>query len=166
MTHRVHGRMGAVDVGPLDWIFRSDVLVVAAAAAPSGASEITRSLGARRVAARGLRIYVPVPESLHFLNLGAETGQLAVLFGRPRDYRSVQLKVHDARPVATSAEDAAAFTKYRAELGPALEPMGIPAGLWELLMSREVVTVEATISSAWQQTPGAGSGTRIEQDAP
>lgn len=154
-----------MDLAVPDWIFHNDVLMLAATADSTGALEITRSIGARRTGADRIRIYLPVPESLHFLNLAADLGRVSIVCGRPRDYRSIQLKAEGARPVATTAEDAAAVARYRAELGPALEGAGIPSEIWDQLISREVVTVEARLSSSWEQTPGANAGTRLDGGA-
>lgn len=144
------------------WLFRSDVVVLAATTDPVGAPEITRSLGARPVEADGLlRLYIPVPEGLHFLHIACETGRVAASFGRARDYRSFQAKGKAARIVPTTADDAAWVARYRTELGPANEAAGIPSALWDALVSREFATLEVQLEGFWNQTPGAAAGTPV-----
>jgi hypothetical protein len=147
----------------IEWIFRSDVVVVAATATDAGVPEIARSLGLRGAGpGEPLHAYVLVPEGLTFLNLVAENRRIAVTVGRPRDYRSLQLKGKDATIVTTTPRDEAWVERYRAELGPALEPAGVPPALWGRLLSREFVTVRFTPEGAWDQTPGASAGHRLQ----
>jgi hypothetical protein len=155
----------AVGADSIEWIFRSDVVVVAAAATSAGVPEITRSLGIRGRRVRSLfSIYVPVPEGLTFLNLVAENRRIAVTVARPRDYRSLQLKGKDAAIAGTTPEDEAWVTRYRSELGPALEATGVPPTLWERVFSREYVTVRFTPEDARDQTPGRSAGRPIETE--
>lgn len=148
-----------------DWAFGSEAVVVVATSNADGAPEIARSLGARPTeGGRSITVFVPVPEGLSLLNLMAETRRIAVTFGRPRDYKSIQVKGSDAAIVGTTPADEAWVARYRAEIGPSLEPTGIPPALWDRMFSPDFVAVRFSPEGAWDQTPGPDAGRSLEAE--
>lgn len=140
-------------------MFRSDVLVVVASANEAGVPEIVRAAGLRRhPGEERCAVYVPVPEGLALLGLVAERHRIAVTVGRPRDYRSLQIKSSDAVLAAITREDEEWTSRYRRELAPAIEASGVPRHVTERLFSPELVSVHFTPEGVWDQTPGRSAG--------
>lgn len=120
--------------------------------------------GVRAIAAkvedsgRQLVVYVPVVFADRVLPDLRSNGQVAVLFGRPVDERSVQVKgtFVDVRD-GLDGERAMVFAQWEAYMDN-LGVIGIPRAVYERCPRWPVVAIRLKVTALFEQTPGPSAG--------
>jgi hypothetical protein len=105
-----------------------------------------------------LVVYVPAVSADRVLPDLRSNGQGAVLFGRPVDERSVQVKgtFVDVREARDDEREMvlAQWEGYMTNLGL----IGIPRAVYERWPTWPVVAIRLRVSALFEQTPGPGAG--------
>jgi hypothetical protein len=123
--------------------------------------------GVRAVAVRveeggaHLVVYVPVVFAMQVLPDLQSNGQGAVLFGRPVDERSVQVKgtFVDARE-GGDAERAFVQTQWEGYLAN-LGLIGVPRAVYDRVPTWPVLAIRLRVTACFEQTPGPDAGVAL-----
>jgi hypothetical protein len=140
---------------------QGDVMICLATRDDALRPEVTRAFGAAVDPDRTtLTIYVPTAYSARTLaNLRAHP-ELAVVFCRPLDYQTLQLKGRCVGVRPTSSADRALVQRYRELAFTALAEIGLPRCISDRWVTQPAVAVELRVHEAYKQTPGPGAGER------
>jgi len=95
----------------------------------------------------------------------ARVPAVAVVFGRPSDHRSLQLKGHDARIEPLAAGDAQLMLDYREAFTADMAEAGMSRALSHGYLNidlEDCVALSFAPYAAFDQTPGPVAGTRID----
>lgn len=94
----------------------------------------------------------------------AASGRIAVAYSQPSTHRTLQLKGHDARVEAASADDEALRERYARAFVADLAQLNFPEAMVRVLLqvlAAAPVAVSFTLDAAFSQTPGPGAGARL-----
>ncbi|CAN0484709.1 unnamed protein product, partial [Phaeothamnion confervicola] len=127
--------------------------------------QLTIGAGCRVDVPRGrVTVLVNASQSRELLAALARVPSIAVVFGRPSDHRSLQLKGHDACIEALAAGDAELMLAYRDAFTADMVKAGMSHSLSHGYLNidpADSVAVRFTPYAAFDQTPGPAAGTRI-----
>lgn len=122
-------------------------------------------VGCRVDVARGkVTVLTHVEHSRALLAALARVPSIAVVFGRPSDHRSLQLKGHDTRVEPLAPGDAELMLAYREAFTADMEKGGMSRHLshgYLNIDARASVALCFTPYAAFDQTPGPVAGERI-----
>jgi general stress protein 26 len=86
------------------------------------------------------------------------TGRIAVVFGDPVSYRSVQLKGQATAIGETDAADEAWVQRHREAFLISTSLVGDPPAIIRNLWMQDVIRIDLTVEAAFDQTPGPDAG--------
>jgi hypothetical protein len=138
---------------------QSGVSVLVGTRGPDGWPDAVRAVGAR-VEPGGADVTVFLPESqcaAACANL-ADNGRIAVVFSRPEDHKTLQLKGAAVSVHAAGDADRAAMERYRELLVAALGFVGVPPALTCRIDHWPARAVRFRVDGVFVQTPGPGAG--------
>lgn len=105
-----------------------------------------------------LTIFVEERRSAAVLQSVRENGMIAVTFGDPISYRSLQLKGRDCAVYPLTETDSEGIARHRDSVAANFALTGDPlTGLRNMWMD-DLVRLEFTITEAYDQTPGPNAG--------
>lgn len=108
-----------------------------------------------------LTIFVEERRSADVLDSVRQNGMIAVTFGDPITYRSLQLKGRDCAVHPLSEADSEGIARHRDSVAANFALTGDPlTGLRNLWMD-DLVRLEFTIAEAYDQTPGPNAGNAL-----
>lgn len=133
--------------------------VVVAAATNDGRPFATLGWGPRvNDAGDRLTVFVEERRATDVLRSIRENGRIAVTYGDPISYRSVQVKGRDCAVVPMAYGDEEAITQHRNTVASNFALTGDPlTGLRNMWMN-DFIRLEFTIAEAYDQTPGPNAG--------
>jgi hypothetical protein len=108
-----------------------------------------------------LSVHVPAAQCRDVLEAIEETGVVAAVFSRVRDYTTYQIKGIDARIGPTVRGDSGSLAAYCDGFFDELERIGIPRESTRGLAFRQFVQLTFTPTAAFAQTPGPGAGREL-----
>jgi hypothetical protein len=90
-----------------------------------------------------------------------ENGQIAISCARPTDHQACQLKgrLRTIRPTEASERDGR--RRWRDDFLGELVAVGIPAALFEALITEPALAVDIEVTDVFHQTPGPGAGEKL-----
>lgn len=91
----------------------------------------------------------------------ADNGRIAVVFSRPADHRTFQLKGRAESVAPASEADRAVVERYRTALVAGLGAAGVPPAITRRLTSWPAHAVRFRVETIYVQTPGPGAGTPL-----
>lgn len=143
---------------------------ISAASGRSGAlPSLARATGCRLSDdRRTLSVLFGATASAGLLDDVRRSGMFAVVFSRPVDHRTLQIKGTDARIAPTEADDAARAARYVDTFVTGLEALGYPGPVFRAFLScdpEDLVVVRFTPTSIFSQTPGPEAGTALRSRA-
>jgi hypothetical protein len=111
---------------------------------------------------RRVTVLVPVASAAPCVRDLAENGLYALVFSRPTDHRSIQLKGSMLSIAEADESYRPELDRYLATYGGELELIGIPASIIRRLTTWPCWAIELEVREIFEQTPGPGAGARIE----
>ncbi len=165
----MHVRRGSVDpVKPatLDadtaQFLQSGVSIVVTASDKRNLPHLSFAPGCRVAGRSGrVRVFLAEPRSHRLIEAIRETGRIAVVFSRPDDNRTLQLKSTNAVLASLTAADRTVQSGYIDKLSASLAKIGVAAELIHVIMSADradLVAVDFAPSAVFSQTPGPLAG--------
>lgn len=143
----------------------SGVAIDVAARDEQHVPQLTIGCGCRVDLAHGrVTVLVNASQSRELLAALVRVPSIAVVFGRPSDHRSLQLKGHDACIEALAAGDADLMLAYREAFTADMAKAGMSRALshgYLNIDATDSVALSFTPYAAFDQTPGPVAGTRI-----
>ncbi|ABC82816.1 hypothetical protein Adeh_3047 [Anaeromyxobacter dehalogenans 2CP-C] len=129
--------------------------------------DCVRAVGAR-VEAGGAELTVLVPEASAGRCPGAlrESGRVAVMFSRPTDHQSIQVKGQVAALAPATAEERALVERYTCALARELALVGVPPRLTLRVNRWPCLAVRLRVDGLFVQTPGPGAGAPLGSAVP
>ena len=106
-------------------------------------------------------VYVPKVAAPRVLPDLEENGQAALVFVRPTDERSCQVKGVYVSSRAAPTRERNVVTTQRAKAGRNLEQVGFPTKLAEGWATWPSVAVRLRVTAVFDQTPGPGAGVQL-----
>jgi len=127
---------------------------------------VMRAVGSR-ISADGLHItvYLRPSQSRQLLADIAATGHVAVVFSDPPSHRTLQVKATAARLRPAGPQDEAVLQRYLAAMQHAVGQVGYGPDYVAAMLAappHDLVAVEFTPESAFDQTPGPRAGTPLQ----
>jgi hypothetical protein len=143
---------------------------ISAASGRSGAlPSLARATGCRLSDdRRTLSLLVGATASAGLLDDVRRSGMIAVVFSRPADHRTLQIKGTDARIVPTEAGDDLLAAHYVDTFVASLDALGYPGPVIRAFMTcdaEDLVVVRFTPMAIFTQTPGPEAGTALRARA-
>lgn len=117
---------------------------------------------------RSLRVFVKATASEQLLGDIRGGGSVAVVFTRPATHQTIQLKGEGAELVPLQPGDDQILISYSQRLTAEIVSLGYPEPISRVLMTarpEDAVSLAFTPTSAFEQTPGATAGQRLEPQA-
>jgi hypothetical protein len=148
-----------ITLSQLSDFLESGISVIAATRDALMMPDCVRAVGAR-VEAGGAELSVFLPEataSASIANL-RENGRIAIIFSRPRDHRSFQVKGRASSVDAADAADRAVVDRYRASFADELAVVGLPPRDTLRIAHWPCWRVRIRPEAVFVQTPGPGAG--------
>jgi hypothetical protein len=131
-----------------------------------GEPRLMRAVGARALPDGRLEVLVAREPGRAVLWAIADSGQVALVAGRPATHRTLHVKGQHAELQAAGPEHQPWLDAQREAFVAALQGFGVRRQDLELLLLSlrwaDLVVVRFTLSGAWDQTPGPGAGGSIE----
>jgi len=130
---------------------------------------LARATGCRLSAdRRTATVLFAEPPSAGLLEDVRRSGMIAVVFSRPADHRTLQVKASDALIVPLEAGDAELAARYVDTFVAGLETLGYPAAPIRAFLAsapEDLVAVRFTPSAGFSQTPGPEAGKALRSSA-
>lgn len=146
-------------------MIRRGVSVQVGSRGPDLRPSLARAVGSRIEPDIGrITVYLWQPQAVQLLADIEATGQLAVVFSRPRSHVSVQFKSRQATQRPATDADRAALQRYLAAMEDELDDIGFARDFTRALLAHrheEVVAVSFEPEQAFDQTPGPRAGTLL-----
>lgn len=140
----------------------SGVSINAASSRPGALPSLARGVGCRVSAdRRSVTVLFASTPAAALLDDIRRSGAIAVVFSQPSTHRTLQLKGSNARIVPQEAGDGALTPRYTDAFIADLTPLGFSAQIVRTLLAcdpDDIVAVQFSPSSAFQQTPGPSAG--------
>ena len=141
----------------------------AASARNGGLPNIARATGCRvSPDLRTATVLFGATPSAGLLEDVRRSGMVAVVFSRPVDHRTLQIKATDARIVPLESGDVELATRYVDAFVAHLESLGYSATLIRAFLvcaPDDLVALRFTPSSVFSQTPGPEAGKALRRSA-
>ena len=152
--------------GDLDDFLGGPVAIVVATRDAAGRPQVARGYAAS-LSEEGDRVtvHVAVAQSSGVLAALEETGLVAAVFSRVRDYKTYQIKGIDAEIGPKVAGDTPRLAAYQEGFFGELAKIGLPRTSTRGLAFSEFVQLTFTSTALFTQTPGPAAGTRLEPRA-
>ena len=146
----------------LDEFLRGPVAIVVATRDAARRPHVVRGYAAG-LSEDGTRVtvHVPAAQSRAVLVAVGETGTMAVVLSRVRDYKTYQIKGIDAEIGPTVPGDAPRLAAYWDGFRDELEKIGLSRGATRGLVFEEFVQLTFTSTALFAQTPGPGAGRQL-----
>lgn len=117
---------------------------------------------------RNLRVFIKAAASEKLLGDIRAGGSVAAVFTRPATHQTIQFKGECAELIPLQAGDDHILAAYGQRLTAEIVSLGYPEPFSTVLMTarpEDVVSLAFTPTSAFEQTPGAAAGQRLEPQA-
>lgn len=143
---------------------------ISAASSRNGAlPSLARATGCRISAdRRTVSVLFGATPSACLLDDVRRSGLIAVVFSRPADHRTLQIKASDALIVPVEPDDAALAAGYVNTFVAGLEALGYPGPVLRAFLTcapDDLVAVRFTPSALFSQTPGPEAGAALRARA-
>ena len=147
----------------------SAISMSAACGRPGGLPSLARATGCR-VSPDGhtVTLLLAATPAAGLLDDLRRSGKIAVVFSRPADHRTLQLKGSDALIVPLEAGDAERASAYADAFAAGLDRLGYPGAVIRSLLAstpEDLVAVSFTPTASFSQTPGPEAGTALRSGA-
>ncbi len=131
-----------------------------------GQPAVARGLAAEVLPDGRMRVLLDRQAGIEVLQAIGQTGQVALVMGRPSTYRTLHLKGQDGT-VAQAGPGSRPLLHERCEsFVREIERFGFNresvSKFWYEVADENLVAVTFSISGAWDQTPGPGAGRAVE----
>ena len=134
----------------------------AASCRSGGVPSLARAVGCRTsVDRRAVTVLFAETASAALLEDVRRTGTIAVVFSRPADHRTLQLKGKDALIVPVEAGDAELSSRQIEIFVDGLSALGYQASIVRSVLAsspQDLLAVRFTVAAAFSQTPGLAAG--------
>lgn len=121
----------------------------------------TRAAGLRVLGKQRIVVFLPKATSAqHVADLEAN-GQIAVAVGNPGTFKTVQLKGRSVRMSDASADDISVCEQQQQKFAQLVAVFGFSRAQARNLWLFDCWCVEVEVTSAYEQTPGPGTGFEI-----
>lgn len=146
------------------------VSIIAGSADAAGLPSLMRAVGCR-VAPDRRRVTLLLRGSQSRVLLAdlRRSGRLAVVFSKPSQHRTLQLKAEDAVVDTAGAAELALLADYTAAMVEEIARVGFDEAFVRAMLGcppQDLVTVTFTPSAAYEQTPGPGAGAPLPLGEP
>ena len=138
---------------------QSGVAIHVATRSPRLVPEEVRGMGAR-VESGGAELTVFLPASAAGASLAnlADNGRIAVVFSRPADHRTFQVKGRATALRGADEADRVVIDRYRRCLVEAYATVGVPPAITWRIAVWPAHAIRFRVESVFIQTPGPGAG--------
>jgi|KBSMisStandDraft_5_1062788.scaffolds.fasta_scaffold01017_15 hypothetical protein len=144
----------------------SGISMSAASCRSGGVPSLARAVGCRTSAdRRAVTVLFAETASAALLEDVRRTGTIAVVFSRPADHRTLQLKGKDALIVPVEAGDAELSSRQIEIFVEGLSALGYQASIVRSVLAsspEDLLAVRFTVEAAFSQTPGPAAGEALQ----
>jgi hypothetical protein len=121
-----------------------------------------RCLGVKVAPDRGsLTVYAPFPTLGEIRRCLAENPRVSVVFSRPADHRTIQVKGHLLEVRDAVEADREHVERYRALATETFASIGIPARVFLAVVTWPALAIRFQVDDVFVATPGPGAGARL-----